>query len=125
MKIQIRQGVFETNSSSTHAVAILTDDQYQKYRNREIRISRNGEIITNEDYLRRYQIEREKARKSYETYETSEYAKKYHKSFDSYWKAWYDGVKYDFDENRMDIEHAEREINGVKVHALSVYGYES
>ena len=122
MKRQIRQGVFETNSSSTHAVAILTDDQYQKYRNREIRISRNGEVITNEDYLKRYQIEREKARKSYET---SEYAKKYHENFDSYWKSWYDGVKYDFDENRMDIEHAEREINGVKVHALSVYGYES
>ena len=26
MKRQIRQGVFETNSSSTHAVAIISDD---------------------------------------------------------------------------------------------------
>ena len=122
MKRQIRQGVFETNSSSTHAVAILTDEQFQKYRNREIRISRNGDIVTNEDYLKAYQIEREKARK---LYETNPNARKYHDTFDSYWQAWYSGVKYEFDERNMDIEHAEREINGVKVHALSVYGYES
>ena len=54
-----------------------------------------------------------------------EYAKKYHDSFESYWNSWYDGVKYDFDERNMDVEHSERLINGEKVHALSVYGYES
>ena len=122
MKMQVRMGVFETNSSSTHAVTILTDEEYQKYRTGGLRISRNGELITTEAYQKALQIDRERARKSYET---SEYAKKYHDSFESYWNSWYDGVKYDFDERNMDVEHSERLINGEKVHALSVYGYES
>lgn len=122
MKRQVRKGVFETNSSSTHAVTILTDEEYQKYRTGGLRISRNGELITTDAYQKALQVDREKARKSYET---NEHAKKYHDSFESYWQAWYDGVKYDFDENNMDVEHSERVINGEKVHALSVYGYES
>ena len=115
-------GVFETNNSSTHAVTILTDEEYQKYRNGGLRISRNGKLITTEAYQKALQVDREKARKSYET---SEYAKKYHDSFESYWNSWYDGVKYEFDESNMDVEHSERLINGEKIHALSVYGYES
>ena len=122
MKRQVRMGVFETNSSSTHAVTILTDEEYQKYRNGGLRISRNGELITTEAYQKALQVDREMVRKSYET---NECAKKHHDSFESYWNSWYYGVKYDFDERYMDVEHSERVINGEKVHALSVYGYES
>ena len=103
MKMQVRMGVFETNSSSTHAVTILTDEEYQKYRTGGLRISRNGELITAEAYQKALQVDSEKARKSYDTSE----------------------LEYDFDERYMDVEHSERLINGEKVHALSVYGYES
>lgn len=122
MKQQIRKGVFETNSSSTHAVTILTDEEYQKYKFGKLRISREGEIITNEAYQKALLNDREVARKQYET---NQYAKKYHETFESYWDSWYSGVKYQFDERHMDVEHSERVINGEKVHALSVYGYES
>lgn len=38
--IQIRQGVFETNSSSTHALAICTQDEWDKLQ--------SGEYLVNE-----------------------------------------------------------------------------
>ena len=51
MKRQIRTGVFETNSSSTHVIsvynylAILTDEEYQKYLKNEIIVTRYGKIL--------------------------------------------------------------------------------
>jgi hypothetical protein len=36
MKKQIRVGVFETNSSMTHALTICTEEQYEKWQNGEI-----------------------------------------------------------------------------------------
>ena len=38
--IQIRQGVFETNSSSTHALAICTQEEWDKLK--------SGEYLVNE-----------------------------------------------------------------------------
>lgn len=40
--IQIRNGVFETNSSSTHSLVICTDEEYKKWI--------NGEMILDRDY---------------------------------------------------------------------------
>lgn len=31
MKIQIRQGVFETNSSSVHSLTIVAEDDFEKF----------------------------------------------------------------------------------------------
>ena len=50
MKIQIRPGCFETNSSSTHALVMLNQEDYDKYVNGEIIISRDGNVITKEEY---------------------------------------------------------------------------
>lgn len=36
MKISIRRGVFETNSSSTHSLTICTDDEFKKWQNNEM-----------------------------------------------------------------------------------------
>jgi hypothetical protein len=36
MKKQIRNGVFETNSSSTHSLVICTKAQYEKWKNGEL-----------------------------------------------------------------------------------------
>ena len=122
MKRQIRFGVFETNSSSTHSVTILTDDQYNQYKRGELLISRDAAIVSKDEYNKQLENEKKSAQK---TYETDPYCRKYYSSFEEYWESCYDGVKYEFDERNMDIQHAEKEINGEKVHALSVYGYES
>jgi hypothetical protein len=35
-KVQIRQGVFETNSSSTHSLCICTKEEFEKFKNGEL-----------------------------------------------------------------------------------------
>lgn len=46
---QIRFGVFETNSSSTHAVTILTDAEYEQYRKGDLLVSRYGRLRPKEE----------------------------------------------------------------------------
>lgn len=41
MNIQIRQGVFETNSSSTHSITMCDSSQYKKWVNGELYIHMN------------------------------------------------------------------------------------
>ena len=36
MKRQVRQGVFETNSSSTHSLTICTENEYDKWKKGEL-----------------------------------------------------------------------------------------
>lgn len=36
MKIQIRRGIFETNSSSTHSITMCTKDDYTRWENGEL-----------------------------------------------------------------------------------------
>lgn len=39
MKRQIRLGVFETNSSSTHSIAICSAEDYEKFKNGELAVN--------------------------------------------------------------------------------------
>lgn len=36
MKVQIRRGVFETNSSSVHTLTMCTDSEYQSWKNGDL-----------------------------------------------------------------------------------------
>ena len=60
-------------------------------------------------------------------YEKSEYLQKHYESFEDYCDQ--NDIEFDFlydwNEDSIEVEHAEKDVNGVKVHALSVYGYES
>ena len=47
MKRQIRYGVFETNSSSTHSMTICTKEEYDKWVKGELLFSRWGEEFAN------------------------------------------------------------------------------
>ena len=49
--IQIRQGVFETNSSSVHAIAICTQDEWNKLQSGEYLVNEWGinDIISKDD----------------------------------------------------------------------------
>ena len=124
MKKQVRTGVFETNSSSTHAVTIVTDEEYQLYKAGKLHISRYAELATQEEYDKLLKEAMEKAKKNYEK---SEYLKQHYKTFEDYCDQ--NDIEFDFlynwNEDSIEVEHAEKDVNGVKVHALSVYGYES
>ena len=49
--IQIRQGVFETNSSSTHALAICTQEEWDKLQSGEYLVNEWGinDIVSKDD----------------------------------------------------------------------------
>jgi len=50
MKVQVRQGVFETNSSSTHSLSIISKEQSDALDNGEVYINSNSlEIVTKEE----------------------------------------------------------------------------
>ena len=40
MKIQVRRGVFETNSSSVHSLVMCSDDDYNKWKKCELLYSK-------------------------------------------------------------------------------------
>jgi hypothetical protein len=122
MKRQIRLGVFETNSSSTHAVVILTDNEYSDYCSGNLMISRNGEIITKQEYDERIASAKERSKKYWAG---DAWCQEHYPDFEQYWLNTFDETAYEFDENNMEIEHCKRDVNGGTVHALSVYGYES
>lgn len=73
MKRTIRQGVFETNSSSVHSLTMCSDDEWQKWENSELvytiwdeklvtkeeseKNRYKGRIDTPNDYFNHYQYE--------------------------------------------------------------------
>lgn len=51
MKVQVRQGVFETNSSSVHTLTMCSDSEYKKWENGELLYGKYSEVfITREEY---------------------------------------------------------------------------
>lgn len=59
MKIQVRRGVFETNSSSVHSLCICSEDDYDRFKNGELFynsyeqiLTKNSDDMTYEDFLR-------------------------------------------------------------------------
>lgn len=135
MKVQIRHSIFETNSSSTHAIVILSDEEYKQYQNGELLMSRHGNFITEEEYndivnnAKKRAIKHIKEAWSNESswdytklhthYKTLEAALE-NANFDDFIR----DATYEYDYENMDIIHTEKDVNGVKVHALSVYGYD-
>ena len=49
MKVQIRQGVFETNSSSTHAVSVCTKQQWDDYKAGKLWMNIGLQLLPAED----------------------------------------------------------------------------
>lgn len=50
MKRQIRKGVFETNSSSVHAMAILNEADYKRYQQGELKLDVYKGLVEAKDY---------------------------------------------------------------------------
>ncbi len=74
MKKQIRVGVFETNSSMTHALTICTQEEYDKWQNGETLFDRWGNknfIISDDERIAKLKKEYEddNHNKYYDTFE--------------------------------------------------------
>lgn len=84
MKIQVRQGVFETNSSSVHTITMVNESDYEKWKNGELLYDRYVEGLVplneienpdeydedNSDNYKRYLTEKEFFSWDYIEYET-------------------------------------------------------
>jgi uncharacterized beta-barrel protein YwiB (DUF1934 family) len=60
MKIQVRQGVFETNSSSTHSLCIVDKSDYDKWKKGELYLQDSDEFITYDEavaYIKKHEKE--------------------------------------------------------------------
>lgn len=58
MKQIIRRGTFETNSSSTHTLTLLAEDQFNKWKTGEVRfLSDNNGILGDLDYNTVYSLD--------------------------------------------------------------------
>jgi hypothetical protein len=58
MKVQVRQGVFETNSSSTHAVSVCTLSEWEEYRNGKLWLNMSSLKFLPEDDAKLYNADK-------------------------------------------------------------------
>ena len=76
MKIQIRRGIFETNSSSTHSLTMCMADDFNKWKNGELIYDYYGDKlipITDEKYQNWLKNKQEDEYYGYKDYMTYEY----------------------------------------------------
>ena len=78
MKRQVRQGVFETNSSSTHSLTICTEDEYNKWKKGELLFDYWDEEFVNPADTSLTDDEKESVKEDY------------NKRKQKYWKDWED-----------------------------------
>ena len=64
MKVQVRQSVFETNSSSTHAVSVCTLSEWEEYRNGRLWLNMSSLKFLPEDDAKLYNADKIAAAKS-------------------------------------------------------------
>ena len=72
MKIQVRRGVFETNSSSVHSLCICSADDYDRWKNGKLFYDPyNGVLIEDSDEIQqeRKECEEKGYQNNYMTYE--------------------------------------------------------
>ena len=50
--IKVREGAFETNSSSVHSLVVCEDGEYQKLRRHEAMIACGNDIVSKEDVVK-------------------------------------------------------------------------
>ena len=59
MKKQIRRGVFETNSSSTHSLTMCREEEYKKWENKELLYFEDEDkFVTREDIIKELKNEK-------------------------------------------------------------------
>lgn len=137
MKRQIRRGVFETNSSSTHSLTMCDEEIFEKWKSGDLLYDKYAEEFI--DSVPELSDEQKNGAKEYYEYSMEKYWKQWSDLTDSEKKEWYDkyateegiipedAVTYD---QFMDDAYLESFVdryttkNGDKVVAFGVYGYD-
>ena len=70
MKKSIRIGVFETNSSSTHSLCIVSQEDYNKWKKGELIFDRNNETLITIDEMQSHKNDRYFDEDDYQTKES-------------------------------------------------------
>lgn len=135
MKRQVRQGVFETNSSSTHSLTICTENEYDKWKKGELLFDYWDDKFVNPADTSLTDDEKESVKEDY------------NKRKQKYWKDWEDlsekekeelyaeGLKEKYSETMtydewLDDSYLETYVhnyttpNGEKIIAFGRYGYD-
>ncbi len=110
--LQIRQGVFETNSSSTHAISVCSKADWDMLQRGEAMIDRNLQILPKAEALEKNENFRKYAEKH--GWDVDDYLMN-----DGYitWDELCDGLEYEF-----YTKHST--VGGVDVVAFGYYGYD-
>lgn len=137
MKRQIRRGVFETNSSSTHSLTMCDEETFEKWKSGDLLYDKYAEEFINASP--ELSDEQKNGAKEYYEYSMKKYWKQWGDLTDSEKEEWYDkyateegivpedAVTYD---QFMDDAYLESFVdryttkNGDKVVAFGVYGYD-
>jgi hypothetical protein len=107
MKQTIRQGTFETNSSSTHTLSIYNTEQWTKFKNGELYIDTyNDTLISEDEMLERYEAEVTEK----ESYPIEDWM--------------LDNGIYIYDSYTASYEVLTEDIKDAGVTAVSIFGYE-
>ena len=144
--IKIRQGTFETNSSSTHSIVICNQEEYDKLQKNELFVKTySGEIVKKErvvddilnylyknvntndflktisDILGRDIIEIDKeVIMSFDNTEFAEFLREIYLWFDCDYKTLDDWLEDEY----LESEHHSREFDNGTIHTFCKYGYD-
>ena len=69
MKKSIRKGVFETNSSSTHSLTIVSKEEFEKFKKGELLFDRDYECLISQEDKKKKEKEENYYEEEYENYE--------------------------------------------------------
>jgi len=113
--IKIRNGAFETNSSMTHSLILMSDDEYNKWETGEYYLDeRNDCIISREEAEQR--IIKICDKKNYVHPQNEDKMKRWFMSQDIYS---YDDYVYN---DYYEYFDCQKKVDGVTVHAVGRYG---
>jgi len=113
MKVQVRQGVFETNSSSTHVLSVITKSVWNEFK--------NSEDIFIDWWDTRTFISRKKLWKEFEKFCKEDDREPTEDDFDEWLQ---DNGFFNYDQFSDEYEILTEEVPDSSYIAISIYGYE-
>ena len=123
MKMTIRRGVFETNSSSVHNFTMVSGEEYEKFENGELYIHRSDlHFLTKEQYVEENKkwLSEEKIEEILKCEDDNELYDLTDGDLCTYGLFW-DGAEGDFE----TFEETYKTKNGDEVVTFGYYGYDS
>ena len=126
MKVQLRKGVFETNSSSTHSLTLYNKDEWEGFKNGENVIDESWHSDYSPVYKTREDVKTSNAFKEWldENYADVVNAFDEERFNEVLEEFMYDECIYDYDTYSEKYEVLEKEVPGSEYVAVSIFSYE-